>query len=101
MLVLTRKQGEKVVIGDNIMVGVVQVAGNKVVLSFDAPGEVRILRAELGTWQDRYTARHLDPSDPDLKERPTEWEELNFSPAQASNSRPASASNERPKKVQK
>jgi carbon storage regulator len=53
MLVLTRKQGENVVIGDNIMVGVVQVKGNKVVLSFDAPAKVRILRGELGKWHDR------------------------------------------------
>jgi carbon storage regulator len=87
MLVLTRKQGEKVVIGDDVRVGVVQVTGNKVVLSFEAPGEVRILRAELGEWQDRSTARHLDASDPDLKEKPTEWEELSFSSAPARRAR--------------
>ena len=74
MLVLTRKQGEKLVIGNEITVGVVRVTGNKVVLAFDAPGEVRIVRAELGNRQDR----HLDPSDLDLEEKPRDWQELSF-----------------------
>jgi carbon storage regulator len=47
MLVLTRKRGEKVVIGNGITVTVVSVLGNKVRLAFDAPAQVRILRAEL------------------------------------------------------
>ncbi len=47
MLVLTRKLGEKLVIGDNIVVTVVQLAGNKVRLSIDAPADVRVLRSEL------------------------------------------------------
>ncbi len=52
MLVLTRKIGEKLVIGDNITVTVVQVNGNKVRLSIDAPSDVRILRGELACWND-------------------------------------------------
>ena len=47
MLVLSRKPGEKVVIGNGITVTVVSVLGNKVRLAFDAPDQVRILRAEL------------------------------------------------------
>ena len=78
MLVLTRKPGEKVVIGDNITVGVDQVIGNKVRLSIDAPGDVHILRAELGNWQDRGGARHSDLCDPDLKDKPTDWVEPSF-----------------------
>jgi carbon storage regulator len=52
MLVLSRKPGEKVVIGNGITVTVVSVIGNKVRLAFDAPDQVRILRAELAGWQD-------------------------------------------------
>ena len=51
MLVLSRKAGEKVIIGNAIRVTVVAVAGNKVRIGIDAPGHVRILRAELGDWQ--------------------------------------------------
>jgi carbon storage regulator len=52
MLVLSRKPGEKVVIGDGITVIVVEVKENRVRLAFDAPEEVRILRGELACWQD-------------------------------------------------
>ena len=51
MLVLTRKPGEKVVIGNGITVTVVEVQGNRVRLAFDAPDQVRILRGELACWQ--------------------------------------------------
>jgi len=47
MLVLSRKPGEKVVIGGGITVTVVSVLGNQVRLAIDAPDQVRILRAEL------------------------------------------------------
>ena len=53
MLVLSRKPGEKVVIGGGITVTVVRVLGDKVRLAFDAPDQVRILRAELLGCQDR------------------------------------------------
>jgi carbon storage regulator len=52
MLVLSRKPGEKVVIGHGITLTVVEVRGNRVRLAFDAPDQVRILRAELACWQD-------------------------------------------------
>ena len=51
MLVLTRKPGEKVVIGNGITLTVVEVRGDRVQLSFDAPDQVRILRAELACRQ--------------------------------------------------
>jgi carbon storage regulator len=52
MLVLSRKPGEKLVIGNSITCTVVSVIGNKVRLAFDAPDQARILRAELACWQD-------------------------------------------------
>ena len=47
MLVLSRKPGERLVIGNNVTVIVSRVAGNRVVIGIDAPEEVRIVRGEL------------------------------------------------------
>ena len=51
MLALSRKPGEKVVIGNGITLTVVEVRGDRVRLAFDAPDQVRILRAELARQQ--------------------------------------------------
>lgn len=47
MLVLSRKIGERIHIGDNITIEIRRVAGNRVTLALDAPRTVRILRGEL------------------------------------------------------
>ena len=47
MLVLSRKPGEKLVIGGNIEVTVVAVCGNRVKLGFSAPQSVSIQREEV------------------------------------------------------
>jgi len=47
MLVLTRKVGEKIFLGDNITVTVTAIAGQQVRLGITAPLDVPILRNEL------------------------------------------------------
>ena len=47
MLVLSRKSGERIHVGDDITVEVRRVAGNRVTLAIEAPRDVRILRGEL------------------------------------------------------
>jgi len=47
MLVLTRKLGESVVIGDDVSVRVLGVRGGQVSLGFSAPATVRIFREEV------------------------------------------------------
>jgi len=47
MLVLSRKEGEKLVIGEDIVITVNRIAGNRVALGIDAPREVSIVRGEL------------------------------------------------------
>jgi carbon storage regulator len=47
MLVLSRKVGERIHVGDNIVLEIRRIAGNRVTLALDAPREVRILRGEL------------------------------------------------------
>ena len=49
MLVLTRRNGESVHIGDAITVKVLAISGNQVKLGFSAPGDVAIRREELLT----------------------------------------------------
>ena len=51
MLVMTRRPGEKVVIGNGITVTVVEVRGDRVRVGIEAPGQVRILRGELACRQ--------------------------------------------------
>lgn len=47
MLILQRKPGESVVIGEDITISVVSVEGGRVRLAISAPPEVSILRSEL------------------------------------------------------
>jgi len=47
MLVLTRKPGEKIRIGADITIIVVNVKGTKIRLGIDAPKDLTVLRAEL------------------------------------------------------
>jgi carbon storage regulator len=47
MLILSRKQGEKVLVGNDIVVSVVAVRGAKARIGIEAPAQIRILRSEL------------------------------------------------------
>ncbi len=47
MLILRRKVGEKIVIGDGIVVVVTRVSGARVTLGIEAPPAVHIVRGEL------------------------------------------------------
>ena len=50
MLVLSRKENERIRLGDSIIVTVVRVAGDKVRLGIQAPPHVLVLRDELETF---------------------------------------------------
>jgi carbon storage regulator len=47
MLVLSRKLGEKIVIGDSIVVTVVKIDRNQIRLGIEAPHEVPVYREEI------------------------------------------------------
>lgn len=47
MLTLTRRVGEKILIGDDVVLTVLRVNGNQVRLGFIAPKEIEISREEL------------------------------------------------------
>lgn len=47
MLVLSRKPGERIIVGENIVITVVRITANNVRLGIDAPRHVNIVREEL------------------------------------------------------
>lgn len=47
MLNITRRRGERIVVGDDIFVSVIEVSGQIVRLGIDAPRSVRVYREEL------------------------------------------------------
>jgi carbon storage regulator len=52
MLILSRRVGEKIVIGDNIHVTVLAIRGNQIRLGFSAPPSVSIYRQEISASAD-------------------------------------------------
>ena len=62
MLVLSRKLGEKIIIGDNICITVVDIDRGKIRLGIEAPRDVPIYRQELlGTLPPRATTNDSPP----------------------------------------
>jgi carbon storage regulator len=47
MLVLSRKLGEKIVIGDNIVVTIVKIDRNQIRIGIEAPHDVPVYREEI------------------------------------------------------
>ena len=47
MLVLTRRVNERIVIGDDITVTVLEVRGDQVRIGIEAPRDVKVLREEV------------------------------------------------------
>jgi carbon storage regulator len=47
MLILTRRTGESIQVGDDIEISVLEIRGNQVRLGINAPSDVLVLRAEL------------------------------------------------------
>lgn len=47
MLVLSRKESQRIRLGDSIVVTIVKISGDKVRVGIDAPADVLVLRDEL------------------------------------------------------
>ena len=59
MLVLSRKEGERIQIGDQITVVIAKIAGNRVSIGIEAPRELKVVRGEL-EWHDVPSTLPLD-----------------------------------------
>lgn len=51
MLVLSRKEAQRIRVGNDIVVTVVKIAGDKVRVGIEAPSDVLVLRDELEAWE--------------------------------------------------
>ena len=60
MLILTRKVGESVLIGDDISITVLSVRGNQVKLGVQAPKEVSVHREEIFQRIQQSKDEHVD-----------------------------------------
>lgn len=47
MLIITRRAGQKVMLGDDVAIHVMEIAGNNVRLGIDAPKEMPVYREEI------------------------------------------------------
>ena len=65
MLVLSRQRDESIMIGDNIVITVVDIRGDKVRLGITAPTEVPVHRQEVyeAIQRENLRASQLDPKD--------------------------------------
>ena len=76
MLVLSRKEGEQLLIGDNVVLTINRIAGNRVAIGIEAPKEVPIVRGELDATRqaeiarEARPARQADPGNRQLGRRP-------------------------------
>lgn len=59
MLVLTRKAGETIVIGDGVVVTVLDTHAGRVRLGFEGPADVPVMRGELVERGVRSLANHV------------------------------------------
>ena len=59
MLVLTRKTGERIQIGDDVTLTIVRIDGNKVRVGIEAPTSVKIKRDELPPKVERAAGRGM------------------------------------------
>ena len=65
MLVLSRQRDESIMIGDNIVITVVDIRGDKVRLGISAPTEIPVHRQEVyeAIQRENLRASQLDPKD--------------------------------------
>ncbi|MFM8250549.1 MAG: carbon storage regulator [Planctomycetota bacterium] len=93
MLVLSRKVGDRVLIGDQVTVVISKIAGNRVTLAIEAPDSMHIIRAELPQEErERLSARsHRSPSSHRLTTGATAVASSSASPERRSAASPAAS----------
>lgn len=64
MLVLSRKVGERILIGEDITVTIVRIAGGGVRVGIEAPPELPVVRQELQDQLEQARTRRNPPASP-------------------------------------
>lgn len=67
MLIMSRTRGEAITIGDNIVITVVDIRGDKIRLGIEAPTQIPVHRLEVyeAIQRENIRAAGLDPNDPE------------------------------------
>jgi carbon storage regulator len=47
MLIITRRPGEKIMLGDDVVIEVIEASGSSVRIGIDAPRSIRVFREEI------------------------------------------------------
>jgi carbon storage regulator len=73
MLVLSRQRDESIVIGDNIVITIVDIRGDKVRLGINAPAEIPVHRQEVydAIQRENLRASRLEPRDTQALGKPS------------------------------
>lgn len=75
MLILSRRAGESVYIGDNIRVSVLKIQGNQIKLGFDVPENVGVYREEVYNRIREQNQKALDVSNDALLKMAAMWQQ--------------------------
>ena len=67
MLVLSRKESEKIMLGDEVVLTIVRISGDRVRLGIEAPSDMLILREELDSEPTNSTAGIRDTAESNLQ----------------------------------
>ena len=70
MLVLQRKQGQTIVIGNDVVLHISRLRGNSVTVAIEAPRELTIRRGELDDRMDPETTKEEQSDDTRIDARP-------------------------------
>jgi carbon storage regulator len=62
MLVLSRKESQRIRLGDSIVITIVKISGDKVRVGIEAPANVLVLRDELEAHEAPTVAKELAPA---------------------------------------
>ncbi|WP_299394446.1 carbon storage regulator CsrA [uncultured Desulfovibrio sp.] len=75
MLILSRRAGESIYIGDNIRVSVLKIQGSQIKLGFEVPENVGVYREEVYNRIREQNQKALDVSNDDLLKMAAMWQQ--------------------------
>lgn len=75
MLILTRKIGEGIILGDDIRISVLEIRGKQIRIGIEAPSDIVVLREEIYQRIQEENLRAAGVRDVDLKEIAKLWKQ--------------------------